>query len=57
MGNKKGLLWYCIIFTSPEKTDIFKVLKCDTISEMSYYLDVPAQTLYLHYARLFSLLN
>ena len=45
MGNKKGLLWYCILFTSPEKTDIFKVLKCKTINEMSYYLDIESQVL------------
>jgi len=45
MGNKKGLLWYCILFTSPEKNEIFKTLKCNTINEMSYYLDVPSQTL------------
>ena len=45
MGNKKGLLWYCILFTSPEKTEIFKVLKCKTINEMSYYLDIESQVL------------
>ena len=45
MGNKKNLIWYCIIFTSTEKSEIFKTLKCDTIKEMSYYLDVEPQTL------------
>jgi len=49
MGNKSGLLWYCIIFTNPEKNEIFKVLKCNTISEMAYYLDVPAQILRNYY--------
>lgn len=45
MGNKKGLIWYCILFNNKEKSEICKVLKCDTISEMSYYLDIPAQTI------------
>jgi len=49
MGNKKGLLWYCILFTNPEKTEIFKVLKCNTISEMAYYLDVDSQIIRNYY--------
>tara|TARA_R110000823_G_scaffold196726_2_gene328021 strand:- start:1681 stop:1893 length:213 start_codon:yes stop_codon:yes gene_type:complete len=49
MGNKKGLLWYCVIFTNPEKSEIFKVLKCRTISEMSYFLDIQPQILRNYY--------
>jgi len=45
MGNKKGLIWYCILFTDETKTEIFKTLKCNTIKEMSYYLDLPSQTI------------
>ena len=57
MGNKKGLLWYCILFTSPEKSEIFKVLKCNTINEMSYYLDIEPQTLRNYYHRQIKCLN
>ena len=49
MGNKKGILWYCILFTNPEKDEIFKVLKCKTINEMSYYLGVKPQILRNYY--------
>jgi len=40
MGNKKGLIWYLTLFTSPEKTEIFKTLSCGTIKEMAYYLNI-----------------
>lgn len=43
MGNKKNLIWYCILFTDTKKTEIFKTLKCDTIKEMSYYLGIEPQ--------------
>lgn len=43
MGNKKNLVWYCILFVDKNKSEIFKTLKCDTIKEMSYYLGVDAQ--------------
>ena len=49
MGNKKGVLWYCILFTTPEKSEIFKVLKCNTINEMSYYLDIDSKVLRNYY--------
>ena len=49
MGNKKDLIWYCVIFTSPEKNEIFKTLKCDTIKEMGYYLDISPQTIRNYY--------
>jgi len=45
MGNKSGLLWYCVLFTNPKKEEVFKVLKCKTMNEMSYYLDIEPQTL------------
>ena len=40
MGNKKGLIWYLILFDSVEKSNVFKVLECKSIKEMSYYLDL-----------------
>jgi hypothetical protein len=40
MGNKKDLVWYLIIFTNIEKTEVFKIIPCNTIKEMSYYLDI-----------------
>ena len=45
MGNKKDLIWYCVLFTSPEKNEVFKTLKCETIKEMGYYLDINPQVL------------
>ena len=49
MGNKKGLIWYCVLFTDENKSDVFKTLKCDTIKEMSYYLDIDSQVLRNYY--------
>tara|TARA_R110000824_G_scaffold250374_2_gene439165 strand:+ start:560 stop:772 length:213 start_codon:yes stop_codon:yes gene_type:complete len=49
MGNKKDLIWYCILFTSTEKNEVFKVMKCDTIKEMAYYLDIDAQVIRNYY--------
>tara|TARA_R110001592_G_scaffold78043_2_gene234451 strand:- start:542 stop:754 length:213 start_codon:yes stop_codon:yes gene_type:complete len=43
MGNKKGLIWYLILFDSVEKSNVFKVLECKSIKEMSYYLGVDNQ--------------
>lgn len=45
MGNKKDLIWYCILFTDETKSEVFKILKCNTIKEMGYYLDMPPQTI------------
>jgi len=49
MGNKKNLIWYLTLFDSVEKTNPFKVIKCDTINEMSYYLDVDSQVISNYY--------
>ena len=38
MGNKKGLIWYLILFTDESKTEVFKTIPCETIKDMSYYL-------------------
>ena len=43
MGNKKNLIWYCVLFYNKEKTEIIKTLKCYTIKEMSYYLAMDPQ--------------
>lgn len=51
MGNKKDLIWYCVIFTSPEKSEVFKTLKCDTIKEMGYYLDMEPLVIRNYYHR------
>ena len=52
MGNKKNLIWYLILFTNDEKKDIFKVIKCSSIVEMGYYLDVKPQLLSNFYHKL-----
>ena len=49
MGNKKGLIWYLTIFTSEEKTEVFKTITCGTINEMSYYLDMKPQVISNYY--------
>ena len=49
MGNKKNLIWYLTLFTSYEKCEVFKILKCNTIKEMSYYLDIPSQVISNYY--------
>jgi len=49
MGNKKDLIWYLTIFTSHEKSEIFKTLSCDTIKEMSYYLDIEPSVISNYY--------
>lgn len=45
MGNKKNLIWYLTLFDSVEKNNVFKVIKCDTINEMSYYLNIDPQVI------------
>tara|TARA_Y100001973_G_C5205724_1_gene341409 strand:+ start:37 stop:249 length:213 start_codon:yes stop_codon:yes gene_type:complete len=45
MGNKKGLIWYLILFTDETKTEVFKTIPCETIKEMSYYLNIPPQVI------------
>ena len=37
------------IFDSVDKTNPFKIIKCDTINEMSYYLDVTPQVISNYY--------
>ena len=49
MGNKSGLLWYLVIFTNENKDEVFKVIKCNTIKEMSYYLDIEPQIISNYY--------
>ena len=49
MGNKKDLIWYCVLFSDENKTEIIKTLKCDTIEEMGYYLDISPQTIRNYY--------
>ena len=49
MGNKKGLVWYLTLFTSQEKTEVFKVIPCNSIKEMSYYLDIEPQVISNYY--------
>ena len=45
MGNKKNLIWYLTLFDSTDKTNVFKVIKCDTINDMSYYLNIEPQVI------------
>lgn len=49
MGNKKGLIWYLTLFYNEEKSEIIKTISCDTIKEMSYYLDIPPQVISNYY--------
>jgi len=49
MGNKSGLIWYLVIFTNEEKNEVFKVIKCNTIKEMSYFLDMDTQIISNYY--------
>ena len=49
MGNKKNLIWYLTLFDSEEKTNPFKTIKCNTINEMSYYLDMTPQVISNYY--------
>lgn len=45
MGNKKGLIWYLTLFDTEEKENSIKTIPCNTICEMSYYLDIPQQVI------------
>jgi len=45
MGNKKGLTWYLTIFDSETKETVFKVLPCNSVKEMSYYLGLDSQVI------------
>tara|TARA_R110000803_G_scaffold205137_1_gene271613 strand:- start:260 stop:472 length:213 start_codon:yes stop_codon:yes gene_type:complete len=49
MGNKKNLIWYLTLFDSIDKTNVFKVIKCDTINDMAYFLDVSPQVISNYY--------
>ncbi len=49
MGNKKGLIWYLTLFTDENETEVFKTIPCNTIKEMSYYLDIPTQVISNYY--------
>ena len=53
MGNKKGLVWYLTLFTSPAKQEIFRTIPCDTIKEMSFYLNLePSIVLYYYHGQI-----
>ena len=43
MGNKKGLIWYLILFDCDKKQNPFKVIKCDSVKEIAYYLNMDSQ--------------
>jgi len=49
MGNKKGLIWYLTLFDSEEKNNSIKTIPCNTIKEMSYYLDIQPQIISNYY--------
>jgi hypothetical protein len=49
MGNKKNLIWYLTLFDSEDKSNPIKTIKCDTINEMSYYLDITPQVISNYY--------
>tara|TARA_R110000823_G_scaffold308635_1_gene432310 strand:- start:345 stop:557 length:213 start_codon:yes stop_codon:yes gene_type:complete len=45
MGNKSGLIWYLTLFDSQEKTNPFKVIKCGSVKELGYFLDLDTQVI------------
>ena len=49
MGNKKNLIWYLTLFTDDKKTEVFKVIPCNSIKEMGYFLDMPPQVISNYY--------
>ena len=49
MGNKKNLIWYLTLFTNETKSEVFKVIKCNTVKEMAYYIDMPTQVISNYY--------
>lgn len=49
MGNKSGLVWYLTLFYDLEKTEVFKTIKCDTIKEIGYLLDMNPQVISNYY--------
>ena len=46
----KKNLWFVYLFEEVEHTNIFKIMKFNTIKDVSYVLDIPAQTIsnYFH---------
>ena len=40
MGNKKNITWTLILYTNPQKTEIFKIIRCESICEMGFYLNL-----------------
>ena len=51
MGNKSNLVWYLTLFYDEEKTNPIKTIKCDTIKEISYLLNMKAQVISNYYHR------
>jgi len=43
MGNKSNLIWYLTLFYNEEKSEVFKTIKCNTIKDISYLLDMKPQ--------------
>ena len=52
MPNIKDARWYLFLFTDIEKTNLLKVYHFDTIKEMSFVLDIEAQTISNYYHEL-----
>ena len=46
----KKNFWYVYLFEGEDKKEIFKIMKFNTIKDVSYVLDIPAQTIsnYFH---------
>ena len=49
MGNKKGLIWYLTLFEEEDKINSIKTIPCNTIKEMSYYLNMKPQEISNYY--------
>tara|TARA_R110000751_G_scaffold283108_2_gene386430 strand:+ start:2536 stop:2742 length:207 start_codon:yes stop_codon:yes gene_type:complete len=49
MGNIKGAKWYLILYYNTDKNEVFKILRFDTIKEMSFVLGLSPQVISNYY--------
>lgn len=50
LNRKRELVWYLILFTDEKKAEVLRILRCRTMRELAYYLDMKPQTVsnYFH---------
>ena len=44
--------WLLYLYKDSEKTDLFKILKFDSIKDMSYVIDIPSRIIHNYYHNL-----